>query len=260
MAFKTWRTGVHIQQDRVIAVALTKERSAWYLRRWWQIPLLPDAIRDGQIVNPEQVVSALSEWSRALPRYHRIFLAFPAARTLQKALPRPGMRLNDSEQASWIASAMSRELEMAPDALCFDYVEDTLTQAFHVTAAQNKEVADLLMLAKTLRLNLTAITPDAGALTNLLPLLAAPVQCVAWCDSNQWLWAMRHQWGRKRHDEAENVADLAALLALNPQEIVLFDARQHDPFSLISRYQPPLPENGADFTVALALAMGEILE
>lgn len=27
MAFKTWQTGVHIQQDKVVAVALTRERA-----------------------------------------------------------------------------------------------------------------------------------------------------------------------------------------------------------------------------------------
>jgi hypothetical protein len=38
--------------------------------------------------------------------------------------------------------------------------------------------------------------------------------CVAWRDDHQWLWAMRHQWGRRFTTEAENVAELAALLAL----------------------------------------------
>lgn len=37
MAFKTWQTGIHIQQDRVLIVALTKEKSGWRLRRWWAV-------------------------------------------------------------------------------------------------------------------------------------------------------------------------------------------------------------------------------
>lgn len=56
------------------------------------------------------------------------------------------------------------------------------------------------------------------------------------------------------------MADLAALLALSPEDIALFDAAARDPFSLLARSQPPLPECGADYTVALALAMGELFE
>lgn len=260
MAFKTWRTGVHIQQDSVLAVSITQERTGWYLRRWWQIPLAAGIIRDGQIIHPQQLVAALSKWSQTLPHYHRIFMAFPAARTLQKTLPAPALTLRDSEQASWIASAMSRELEMAPDALCFDYVQDTFSRSFHVTAAQNKEVAALLTLAETLRLHVAAITPDAAALANFLPLLDPPAHCMAWRDGQHWLWAMRHQWGRKRADEAKNVAELAALLALSPDDIALFALGEHDPFSVLARCQPPLPQYSADFTIALALAMGELFE
>ncbi|VDZ90999.1 pilus assembly protein HofM [Lelliottia amnigena] len=93
MAFKTWRTGVHIQQDRVLAVCLTKERTGWNLRRWWQIPLERGIIRDGQIIEPEQLVAALRTWSKVLPHHHRIFLAFPAARTLQKSASLSGTQL-----------------------------------------------------------------------------------------------------------------------------------------------------------------------
>ncbi|VTP81586.1 Uncharacterised protein [Leclercia adecarboxylata] len=101
-----------------------------------------------------------------------------------------------------------------PDALRFDYAEDTFSNAYHVTAAQNKEVATLLELARELRLRLATITPDAGALAHLLPFVQAPAQCVAWRDRDQWLWAMRHQWGRRGLAEAPDVERLAALLAL----------------------------------------------
>ena len=174
MAFKTWHTGVHIQQDKVLAVALVREKSGWGLRRWWQLPLAAGIIRDGQILQPEQLAAALREWRQLLPHQHQIFLAFPAARTLQRTLPRPSMTLRDSEQTAWIAAAMSRELEMAPDTLRFDYAEDTFSNAYHVTAAQNKEVATLLELARELRLRLATITPDAGALAHLLPFVASP--------------------------------------------------------------------------------------
>jgi len=256
MAFKIWHTGVHIQQDKVLAVALVREKSGWGLRRWWQLPLTEGIIRDGQILQPEQLAAALREWRQTLPHQHQIFLAFPAARTLQRTLPRPAMTLRDSEQTAWIASALSRELEMAPEALRFDYAEDTFSQTFQITAAQNKEIDALLELARVLRLQLTTITPDAGALTHLLPFVQTPAQCIAWRDRDQWLWAMRHQWGRRGLAEAPDVERLAALLALRVEEIACCDMASFDPWCVVPHRQPPLPENGADFSVALALAAG----
>lgn len=257
MAFKTWQTGVHIQHDKVRIVALTREQAAWSLRRWWDIPLAEGIIREGQILKPEQLVEALKRWRQMLPYYHRVFLAFPAARTLQKTFSGPALALRDSEKEAWLGSALSRELEMPAQTLCFDYSQDTFSRAFHVTAAQNKEVATLLSLAKTLRLRLASITPDASALANLLPVVE-PAQCVAWRDEHQWLWAMRHQWGRRERHQAANLSELAARLALSSDDIAFFDAQGQDPWSTLSRCQPPLPECGAEFTVALALAMSEV--
>lgn len=62
MAFKTWQTGVHIQQDRVLIVALVRERLSWCLRRWWAIPLTEGIILDGKICQPEQLFDALRGW------------------------------------------------------------------------------------------------------------------------------------------------------------------------------------------------------
>ena len=112
-----------------------------------------------------------------------------------------------------------------------------------------------MSLAKALRLRLAAIVPDAGALANLLSAVA-PVRCVAWRDKHQWLWAMRHQWGRRYTTEAATVNELAALLALSPSDIAVFDAARY-PWEAVTLCQPPLPECGADYTVALALAMSE---
>ncbi len=144
---------------------------------------------------------------------------------------------------------------MPPDTLCFDYAQDTFSNTFQVTAAQNREVDTLLSLAKALRLRPAAIVPDAGALANLLSAVA-PVRCVARRDKHQWLWAMRHQWGRRYTTEAATVNELAALLALSPSDIAVFDAAR-DPWEAVTLCQPPLPECGADYTVAPALAMSE---
>ncbi|SQB37005.1 fimbrial protein HofM [Citrobacter koseri] len=97
---------------------------------------------------------ALLPWRRSLPHRHHIYLSFPASRTLQKHFPRPEMALREREQTAWLTGAMARELDMPPDALCFDYREDTLTPAFNVTAAQKQGGGDLI--------NAGAKTENAG--------------------------------------------------------------------------------------------------
>lgn len=101
MAFKIWQTGVHIQQDRVLIVALAREKLGWCMRRWWAIPLDEGIIRDGKICQPEQLVDALRDWRKTLPHYHRVFLSFPAARTLQRALPRPTVARQRAALMAW---------------------------------------------------------------------------------------------------------------------------------------------------------------
>jgi pilus assembly protein HofM len=103
MAFKTWQTGVHIQQDRVLIVALAREKSGWCCAAGGHSSG-EGIIRDGKICQPEQLVDALRDWRKTLPHYHRVFLSFPAARTLQRSLPRPTVALRDSEQLSWLGA------------------------------------------------------------------------------------------------------------------------------------------------------------
>lgn len=89
------------------------------------------------------------------------------------------MTLREPEQTAWLSGSMARELDMDPDALQFDYSEDTLSPAFNVTAAQSKEVSTLLTLMQTLKVQITAITPDASALQRFIPYLSAHQQCLA---------------------------------------------------------------------------------
>lgn len=104
------------------------------------------------------------------------------------------MTLREPEQTAWLSGSMARELDMAPDALHFDYSEDTLSPAFNVTAAQSKEISALLTLIQTLKVHVTAITPDASALQRFMPYLPEHHQCLAWRDDAQWLWATRSAW------------------------------------------------------------------
>lgn len=258
MAFRYWQVGLHIQQDSVVSVALTAGRAGWSLRRWWHIPLPKGTVENGQLTAPQQLFSTLRPWCLSLPQRHRVRLAFPAARTLQRKLPRPAMVLRENERTRWVSHAMARELEMAAADLRFDYTEDSLEQAYSVTAAQHKDIASLLDLAKSLRLNLAAITPDACALQSLVPFLAPPACCLVWEDASQWLWATRAGWGRRAREDIPHRHLLAANLGIKDSEMALCSATQggFDPWNAVRQRQPPLPTNGVDFAVAIGLALG----
>lgn len=257
MTFAPWHIGLHIQQDGIFSVAISAGRRGQTLRRWWHFPLPPGAVVQGRIKAPEQLLAVLRPWRHTLPLSHSVRMAFPAGQTLQRKLPRPNFALRERELSGWVAHAMARELEMAESDLCFDFTEDEPAKAYGVTAAQNRDVAALLDIAQALSLHLSFITPDASALQTLLPWLTPPVRCLAWRDERQWLWATRNGWGRRVLEDAENSAQLAHLLGLTTDELMVCgDALGcFDCWSAIPFRQPPLPEDGARFSVAIGLAI-----
>ncbi|MFV0261894.1 MAG: pilus assembly protein [Kluyvera sp.] len=251
MAFNCWQMGLHIQQDNIFIVALQRARIGWSLRRWWQLPLAsPD---------DEALLAALTPWRRELPWQHALSIAFPANRTLQKNLPRAAISLRESEQNQWIASAMSQQLDMPAEALCFDYHLAEPQGCWNVTAAQQRDVARLQNLAHRLRLQVTAITPDACALRAFLPLQAEPDSVLIWRNDGQWLWASRESWGCCALSEASSPTLLSERLGMAASRLVCCAAEdQHpyfDPWSAVAQKQPPLPACGDAFAVAIGLAM-----
>ncbi|WLI77953.1 DNA utilization protein HofM [Kosakonia sp. H02] len=257
MTFRHWQIGLHIQQDGIFIVALAAGRYGQALRRWWHLPLPPGAVVQGRIKAPEQLLETLRPWRHALPQRHCVRMAFPAGQTLQRKLPRPAITLREPALTSWVSQAMARELEMAESELCFDFTEDETARTYGVTAAQNKDVAALLEIARTLSLHLSSITPDASALQALLPWLDSPMRCLAWCDERQWLWATKESWGRRAREEAEDAVQLASLLGLPADEIAQCGEMPggFDCWSAIPSRQPPLPQDGGRYAVALGLAL-----
>ncbi|EOO7453274.1 DNA utilization protein HofM [Escherichia coli] len=228
MAFKIWQIGLHLQQQEAVAVAIVRGAKECFLQRWWRLPLENDIIKDGRIVDAQQLAKTLLPWSRELPQRHHIMLAFPAS-----------------------------ELDMDPDSLRFDYSEDSLSPAYNVTAAQSKELATLLTLAERLRVHVSAITPDASALQRFLPFLPSHQQCLAWRDNEQWLWATRYRWGRKLAVGMTSAKELAAALSVDPESVAICGEGGFDPWEAVSVRQPPLPPSGGDFAIALGLALGK---
>lgn len=257
MAFRHWQIGLHIQQDGIFIVALAAARGGQALRRWWHLPLPSGTIVQGRINAPESLLDVLRPWRQSLPQRHCVRLAFPAQQTLQKKLPRPAIALREEALTRWVSQAMARELEMAESDLSFDFTEDEPGKTYGVTAAQNKDVAVLLDMAQTLSLHLSSITPDASALQALLPWITPPARCLTWCDERQWLWATKESWGRRGREEADNADQLACVLGLPADEIVQCSNSPggFDCWNAVPSRQPPLPQSGEHYAVALGLAI-----
>ena len=235
MAYRYWHVGLHIQRNAMVCVALQQGRSGWGLRRWWRQQNAPDAADARRI-------ETLRQWRREMPLQHRVAIAFPAAGTLKRTLPAPGITLRDSEQAQWVASSMARQLEISSETLTCDY-HGVAQRGFCVTAARRQEVTRLFQLAKAAGMRVGSVTPDASALQRYLPWLTDNIHGLSWFDGEQWLWATGEDWGCGP-DHVPGLVSCGGGTA------------DFDPWRCLSQLQPPLPEEGGQFTVALALALG----
>jgi pilus assembly protein HofM len=258
MAFRCWQVGLHIQHARIAIVALQRERVGWALRRWWSIPLPDGAADRGIVIQPDRIVNALKSWRRELPLQHQVAMAFPASRTLQKAIPRPAMALRERDSTHWVASNMAKRMEMDAAALCFDYAPDEAQREYRVTVAQQRDVVALYQVAQRLTLQVTAITPDASALRYFLPYLTEPGQAVVWRDDDAWLWATSSNWGTTGFSQAATFSDLLSHIQQPLTRCTAQTVAQPsvDPWSTIVKRQPPLPPDSDAFAVAIALALG----
>lgn len=72
MAFKIWQIGLHLQQQEAVAVAIVRGAKECFLQRWWRLPLENDIIKDGRIVDAQQLAKTLLPWSRELPQRHHM--------------------------------------------------------------------------------------------------------------------------------------------------------------------------------------------
>lgn len=238
MAYGYWQAGIHFQAERLVCVALQKTRWGWALRRWWQLPV-------GRETPESEIIAALRKIKNELPRYHRVNVAFPAMDTLKKQLPFPRMVLRESEQIRWIATTVTQQLEMPEEAIAFDYCA-TDTNIYSVTAARQRDVALLQKRISDAGLELQAIVPDASALHYFFPWLAKEDPGLMWHNGEQWLWASRTDWGV--NDEPP-----PALLRCTTE---YHAGHTFNPWFPLSQLQPPLPEQGDNFAIALALALG----
>ncbi len=260
MVFKSWRIGLDIQCDGARAVALSQGRHGWYLQRWWDFPHLKTA-PTGQIVLPE----AMADWHRQLPLGAQLRVSFPGSRTLQKTVTAEPGALTEAQRAMYLASSLSRPLHMNAAELSLDYCTQSSGE-YAVTAARREEVEAMRMALHQIRLIPIALAPDASALQSLIPFITAEGYSTVIHQSGEyWLWASAACWGSVDKAQVATVPALCQHIAVQMSQVVtchqalaVNGVAYFDPWSALVRLQPPLPEKGEHYAVALALALARV--
>lgn len=272
MVFTTWQIGMDIQRESIRVVAVQRQRQGWQLRHWWQLPLPEGTFSDGLIMNTEALTKALVEWRKELPLRHQIRISFPVSRTLQRPVPASDKRLSEPAREAYIASATARQLQMTSAQLCWDYLPSQDVADPHlIVAARQTDVAALLKSLAAIRLYPTTLTPGASALPALVsPCRLEKYQYLVHQEQGHWLWASTEpvpRWGWSDTNAVPTIFDLCQQLKTEPELVALSLAQSSPvPANILSldawrafyRLQPPLPRNGAEFTVAIALAIGRV--
>lgn len=264
MAFGNWRIGVDIQEDAIRAVAVSRRRGAWHLQRWWRLPVKDES-------EGEKLSVALNDWYRQLPLNYCLCVGFPTRRTLQREIPAPPPGLSELQYSHYVASATGRQLQMSEQTLCLDFRPVPGEPRFAVTAARASEVDLLVASMRQARLRLTAIAPEACALFSFLPFIHDDDSdredaCLVYRTETEWLWVRQTRWGSFPCHEVPDCAALCQRMAVTPRHLVCCspralandEVREFDPWQVLSRLQPPLPEEGGRYAIALGLALARL--
>ncbi|VEB95080.1 Uncharacterised protein [Cedecea lapagei] len=268
MMFPGWRIGLDIQAEGIRAAAVQWHRQGWQLRHWWYLPFPKQSVADGMLPEPATLRETLAAWRKEIPRRHQLRVGFPAQRTLQRQLPPPASRLQESAQEKYIAGAAARQLQLPANQLCYDYVDNG--GSLCVTAAKQEEIDALLACLANVKLFPRTLTPGDKILG------ALPQDCYAGkCrflvheERGYWLWASVNNRERSGWLDKQQVADFPALcqqldacagdIAYSHAEgdgAVPAGAERLNAWHPIVRHQPPLPRHGGLYTLALGLALG----
>lgn len=258
MASSAWKIGLHIQQDGIRAVGLSRRREGWQLKKWWYFPLTQATDHNGLVVVDTTVVKALASLRAELPSHHHLRVAFPATRTLQRTMPFPA-GLCESECQAYVAATTAKALQMTPGSLFSDYHPDAAQKTLAVTAAHSHEVSDLMTLVDGAGFTRYALTPDACALMSFFPYVGPEVAGIAAHDGEQWLWATRDRWGCQAQGGMDSLSQTLSLSS--PQWLCCGECpppgyHPCHPWGWLTWVHPPKAPEEWRFAVALGLAMG----
>lgn len=268
MMFPGWRIGLDIQAEGVRAAAVQWHRQGWQLRHWWYLPFPKQTLADGMLPEPDTLREALAAWRKEIPVRHHLRVGFPAQRALQRQVPRPPRRLQESAQEKYIAGATARQLQMPTQQLCYDYL--TEDSSFCVTAVKQADIAALQAIFTSMNLFPRTITPGDKILS-ALPRGCYPAHCrfLVHEERGYWLWASvnnreRSGWLDKRQavdfpalcQQLEASACDIAFSHADVESTCPAGAEKLNAWQPIVRQLPPLPRHGELYTLALGLALG----
>ncbi|MBK4716083.1 MULTISPECIES: pilus assembly protein [Tenebrionibacter/Tenebrionicola group] len=257
MAFSNWKIGLDIQVEGIAAVAVSPGRRGWRLRRWWHFAS-PLQAQTGATTLP----ATLADWRRQLPLGAQLRVSFPGLKTLQRTLPREPAALSETQRVMYLAGVMGQQLRMNAAELQVDYCVGPAGE-YAVTAARRHEVDMLLAALRQVGLMPEMVTPDACALGSLLAALCVqPRAMLIHRAGDRWLWADTERWGVLPVADAQTPQALCQRLEVQTKMTITScklladkDILYVDPWRSLTCLQPPLPEDGDRFAVALGLAL-----
>lgn len=260
MVFSSWQIGLDIQKDGARAVALTLNRRGPWLRRWWYFPH-SSSPATGLSLLPENMAC----WYRQLPHGARLRVSYADLRVLQQTVAVESAPLAASQREIYLATTVCRQLRMNAAELSLDYSVQS-SGAYAVTAARREDIEALCAVLRQCRLVPEAVAPAASALQSLLPYLNwRDRDTVIYRADERWLWACAERWG------VLSAADVATAQTLSThihgqagravvcqQAFANDEVPYFDPWRALVRVQPPLPEDGDRYAVALGLALAKV--
>ncbi|MGP4142792.1 MAG: hypothetical protein ACTXOH_19445 [Sodalis sp. (in: enterobacteria)] len=149
MAFDRWRIGMDIEPDVLRALALSRERTQWRCRGWWQFPLPMGRDAQGDPCPVAATVDALRRWRRQLPRRLSVRLCLTGLPVTLTRLPAPDRRLGESACGWYLETQLRRRLPSLPASLAWDWCLDA-TQPGRVLVVSAR-LAPLLPWRRCLR-------------------------------------------------------------------------------------------------------------
>ncbi|MBK5144067.1 pilus assembly protein PilM [Budviciaceae bacterium BWR-B9] len=117
----TWQVGLDIQEDSFCALAVQRRRYGWQLRHWYYQAVSSSSIGDKTAMLSPEIMTALSEWRRNLPRRVSLRIALPADVILQQSIKLPEPSLSLQEQTWLVEASMSKLFPLAARELAVDY-------------------------------------------------------------------------------------------------------------------------------------------
>lgn len=269
MAFQKWQVGLDIQNGQLCALGIQRRRQGWQLRHWWRHALPSETLSHGALQGSPQLITLLRRWRRQLPHVISLRVGFPSQAALQRSVPAPVATLREPALGRYAAAAAERLFPLAASELALDYRAVSLPPPrLCLTAARRSVLQQWLSTLRQAGLTPEVMELTCSALATVGKLMRLPEQAALIHQlSDHWLWYLPG-----RPDAVSGWSPGLFSLEGETAGQILPTARQFwfsaslsgetlagmqplQPLSLLQLMQPPLPDCGGYFTLALGLAL-----